>query len=771
MGTLAAIGALVGSGGASAPVTPVGGLLSLTITDDTPIDPVSSVGATGSGWVAICVLKGITSTVGTVVPSDLTLTVSDPGYDTSGNATTVTRTITGVAHLRRQYPNGASKMVSTDGTDLTLYVTLDDWIYSGTTIVSASIGSTFYPSCTAGNAGTKTNSSTIAYPKPSWGWVSVQRERATSDDFYVEGVTFSRHATAGQQVACVKYTASDGTTDSPTVTASTTALSTLQTQGNIAEVWPGTLDVSGLTQGAACTVNAEVFPWIGDSSAVLDLSVDGDTLASTRPYTLLNFTNDRTGAYGGAYAYVQVGAVGGTVSATPATAKASPYPTITSAITAIQAWNNTNKGHNDLGGGTIRLMDTAGADTTHTYAASLAEIAATPTWCFIEKDPESSAVISIDSTGGVRQQPNMLAYRNVRIAATAGNAYTIAGRNQANNMIYLEGCTIDNTQNKDNITYVAQKYLRNCTLTGTNKVRLHGLPPAGGAFCLWVGLVTTDDRAYPEYTSGAQPRVMIGCNMPGALPRSDTSGVVTAPDSGRIAYNNKTNTHQLSNASAVTLLAPISLVQNMIEVTGALCFNNYADSDLTTVPEMLDMYNTSVGERSSRFYNDNVSTKTAPNGVIKRGKSMYSVCDNYNLKDDRFTSGVGSVGAWAYSYGVGNVGNVSLFGTVSRGTGDAPHNDNLDTPYMGSAWLPSSEYNLYRTALGFTQAQIMDMFTNYTTAPRAVPALGGNYQPLSTAAHLRNRVDEDKGALKYDIAGNLRKTDGTGAAGAYEAAP
>jgi len=62
------------------PVTPTGGLLSLTIADTTPIDVQSSIGANGSGWVAICVLKGLTSTVGTVVPSALTIEVSDPGW-------------------------------------------------------------------------------------------------------------------------------------------------------------------------------------------------------------------------------------------------------------------------------------------------------------------------------------------------------------------------------------------------------------------------------------------------------------------------------------------------------------------------------------------------------------------------------------------------------------------------------------------------------------------------------------------------------------------
>ena len=90
--------------------------------------------------------------------------------------------------------------------------------------------------------------------------------------------------------------------------------------------------------------------------------------------------------------------------------------------------------------------------------------------------------------------------------------------------------------------------------------------------------------------------------------------------------------------------------------------------------------------------------------------------------------------------------------------------------YLGNAWLPSSNYSLIDQS-GMTNAQIMALFTNYTVLPQATPVCGGNYQPVNTATILKNRVPVGKSILQYDIAGNLRKTDGTGAAGAYEAAP
>jgi len=122
------------------------------------------------------------------------------------------------------------------------------------------------------------------------------------------------------------------------------------------------------------------------------------------------------------------------------------------------------------------------------------------------------------------------------------------------------------------------------------------------------------------------------------------------------------------------------------------------------------------------------------------------------------------------TYGVGCLGLLSLFGAVGRGAVDAPHNDNVDVPYLGNAWHPTAIPNLGATAYGYTRAQVMDQFTNYTAAPRAAPAIGGNYKPLSTATYIKNRVPAGRGVLLRDIAGSLRKQDGTGAAGCYEAA-
>lgn len=745
----------------SGAVIPTGGLLSVVVADSTPIDPVSSIGASGNGWVAAVTLKGLTSLVGTVNAAAFTMQVQDPGFDANKNAVTVSRTLTGIAHLRRQYPNGGSKMISTDGTNVTVLVTLDGEIYAGTTLVSAAITSGFYPSATAGNAGSTTNGSSLAYPTPCFGWLNSQQESA-GNSFAVEAVAFHYYARAGQQVACIEYQVTDGTNTASPVLVSTPSTSAFQTLGNICEAWQGTVDMTGMTQGTMCTVNAKIYPWLG---TVYNVATSGTAWPTSRPITPLRVFCDRTGGYGGAYAYVKAGASGGTTSATPSVAALAPYPTITAAFAGVKAWNNTNKSHNDLGGGTVRLMDDGlGGAQTHTIATAPVNSPGS-TWIVIEKDPSTAAVITV-TWSAQSSFPSLCKWRNLT-ALSGASTYDFIGNNTADEMLSLDNIIVDNTANKTVAAWWIYKYLRNVQLTGGNDCNFNGLAASNNGLALMLGVVGTTTSSTTN-----QPAMMIGCTLPRfAVLRATTS----QGNHGRILYNNKLWYAAMEKiTTGETLLDGLVNMQNQYEHdnSGSIvtCMNFFADADLTTVNNYLEMCNTAVGNRASRMYNDIAASKTAPNGTVKRGVSRYNVWDNSNQKADCFNSGAGSVGAWEYLFGVGNEGNVSLFGAVSRAATDAPHNDNADTPYMGCAWLPSSEYNLGRTALGFTQAQIMAMFTNYTVAPQAVPAIGGNYKPLSGSTYLKGRVPTGFQPFKKDLSGTTRRTDGTGAAGAYESA-
>lgn len=745
------------SGGAALPTT-----FSLIATNAAQIDPQGGVGGNGSGWVAIVTVFGVTSLVGVAIPSNLTLTVSDPGYTAAGALTTVIRTINGVAHLRRSYPNGDSKIISTNGIDVTLYISLDDWIYSGTTIISASISSAFYPGTITGIATSKVNSSTRAYTKPLFGWV-VPQQLSSGATFDVEAVAFHRYARAGRQVACIEFSATDGTNTTASVFKAATQLSTNVKQGNIPEVYAATLDVSGLTNSVICTTNAKVYPWIGDASAILNLTTDGVAWPTTLPQTKLRFLCDRTGAHGGAYAYVSIGAIGGVVSAVPAVARATPFPTFTAALTAIQTWNNVNKGHNDVSGSFIRLMDSSGAPASHGVDSTSANSGLT--WCTVELDPLNSAQIKV-FFNGLAQLPSLMRWRGaITVDAAASGSFLFVGQNVDRDMLCVDGITIDNTAAKSPMIWYTSYYILNMTVSGGDFDMGSNSSPLTS-----IALGAGNQQTSAGYWFDFSQKVMVGSVIPSYEVTQE--GKATADgDNGRIIYNNAIKSANVNNSSAITLATGFANVQNqyvIVAVGGALCMNYFADGDLTTIFNYIEMHNTAVGERCSRLYNDGPSHGIAPYGVEKYGTSRYSIWDNYNIKCDTLSGGIGAPGNWAYTYSVYNLGNVDLFGTVSRSPGSYPvsSNDGGEGGYFGNAWLPSSMPNIgYPTT---PNSGVMALFTDYRVQPQAVPAAGGNYRPLSTSVVFKNRVAAGMSVLKYDLSGALRKTDGTGAAGAYE---
>ena len=315
------------------------------------------------------------------------------------------------------------------------------------------------------------------------------------------------------------------------------------------------------------------------------------------------------------------------------------------------------------------------------------------------------------------------------------------------------------------MSWHSYKYLRNVTFK-SGPANFFQLNPADPAMAMMVGCVSSSPTVGP---SGEAGYTTIGCsltNLPAKLPPSNwPSG-----KDGMFFYNNRMKQAEISTSSITTLTRGLFIGQCLFEFNipaSVVCMNVFADGDKTSIQNYVDVHNGAFGERCSRLYNDNVSTQVVPNGLIKRGRSMFSVYDNYNIKDDRFQGGdVGSVGAWAYEYGVGSIGNVSLFGSVNR-FGGAPANDASDN-YLGMAWNALSTPSVHDTVTGPTQEEVMDLFVDYTVEPRAVPAYGGNYHLVSYPSPLTDAVPAGLGAYKYDLDGNLRKQDGTGAAGPYE---
>lgn len=766
---------LIGTQAAGASTQPVGSLLSLAIADATTLDASAGIGVDGNGFVARVVLRGITSTAGTCDGTKLVLQVSDPGYATDGSVTTVTRTIRGTAPLRRRSPNGASKQISTDGADLTIQVALSDHIFAGTTIVSAALEAGFYPGSVASTAGSgaATNGSTLAYIKPSFAWINPQWDISGST-LSVEAMAGHPFARAGQQVACIEYSASDGTNTGATSRISTPTLSTQIIRGFPPEVWAASVDCSTLTNGASCSVNAIIKPWLGDSTAILNLSTGGVAWPTHLPQTKLNFVCDRTGAYAGGFAYVQVGATGGAVSAVAATAATTPFPTINAALTALRTWIGANKGHTDLGGGIVRLMDAAGMAVTHTITAGI-----TTTWngsglCTIEKDPASSAVVSVTWTT-TALYPSRMRWRNVRIAPSAGT-YNIVGPNTAGSSVVVDGCTFDSSYSSGAraIHYYEYRHIINPIFEGANPILLLPLPDTSGpaSSVTFMGGATMTGTAAVPNPSTRGPMVMAGCNLPYFDAFIALSSAFTPGLHGLMWVNNRTRRIDQAMTYAGASIGSLPTVLQCLtesQSDGVTGMNFFADGDRTSYPGFrYDAYNGAYGARSNRDYNDIAGANFAPSGLLKRSISVASVVMDINWKGDTFPDGapVGGCGSWGPGYRVGMRSFVSMLGAHSKVSTDAPHNDNAAQPFLGMAWPAGNVPNAQ--ALGLTPTQLMDGFTNYTAHPRAVPALGGNYKPLTAATWLHGLIPAGMQGLKYDLLGQLRRDDGTGCVGPIE---
>lgn len=725
----------------------------LTVYGSSPYDSVD-----GDGWIASLTLPS-KSLGSTFDPTKIVLTVSDPGYDATGAATTVVRTIRGGAVVRRPHPNQTTLKQEASTPGIIVYFSLQDDIYDGSTITGVQAEANYYGTTDAITIETISNSSTKAYPKPLFAWLNLQHERATGAGFSVEAVAYHRHGMNGRQVACVQFIAKDAQATpnvAATVTVSTPALSDFQTQGQRIEAYKGSISLTNLTQADVCQVNAKVYPWIGDSTAILDLDTDGIAWPTSQTQTKLRFLNDKNGTYGGAIAYVKAGAAAGTVSLTDATARADPYPTINGALAAIQTFNNASRGHNDHSGATIFLMDDgASGAVAHVIGANMGTTLSGSCWTEIKPDASAVGAVSLNVTA-VRTVPSLL---NWKVTITQGSGFYLNGAaTNGNVMAAYEGKTITVAGTIQLNYQCGLTYLRNATLAGVSA--------SGNCMHNTFGTTRTQTvlslgTVVSAPTGGyvVHPRAIIGCTLPkGALtePNLATIPNLDASDGGIIANNivhSAATVSQLFHLQAVT--RGFALVQNVIEhisnTTAALQVS--ADGSVLAVANFLDFHNTVVGERYNLAYTDVAGSA----GISKRIHCRFSLWREYNCKSDTFTTNTtvsGRTGNWRNRYFVGNEGCLSLKAAADGTTAPTP---TTGASWLGEYWEPSSTPN----------ALIADVtFTSDLSGSAGVG--GGTYSLTGVSNDAYSRVSSGLAMLAFDIAGTARFNDGTGAAGAYE---
>lgn len=749
------------------------------------VAPVAALAIRPDGWTAEVTFDGLTTGGTYALAPDtanpaLKMTVVSPGFDANGSPTTFQREIIATVPLRQPYPNNTAKTETAVSGGVKVTLALSDRIYAGDTVATCTLLQGAYTSnATPSPAGfaSRTNGSTLAYPKAVGGWADIQYERATGTSHDVEFLAFHRYPREGRQVACVEFIATDESGNSTTVKSSEMVASNRVTGGNPVAVYRASIPLAGLLQGQHIKVRTKSYPFLGDSTAILDSDPTADGAAMPTPnLTNLVFLNDKTGGYGTVYAYVSPTGDNGTAvaSTNAATAAAAPFATIQAAAAKIQTANNSGFGHNDPGGGVIRLV-------TGTYAgfgASMGSLPAGKTWLTIESAPGHDPLAVMFTTGSQKRTASLVKFRNMllkpTVAATSADhiildgqldtaAVTVPNIMAAWENVELVG--VDSSlfetpisTNQPNFYRIGLRYFLNCRFKNV----FSNPTSAYGGTCTNTPLLAGCTMDKTSTTSnGWSPHLAIGNILRDGNQLGDVAGPetpsITAPNNLIVAFNTtyeQVNEASYCNARPTTRGA--AFVQNLFErigTTSGVAFGVGRDGSVQPLNNIIMQYISTTGGRTNFLYND-----TGTEAVPKNGDIRYSILYQFNIKTDTFSNPTfgpngNRIGNWEPVHGVGFRGN--LYTNPAANGPSAPY-------YSSTSW--NGSYTGLAIKIAQPPAFVNDQ--GYTAGNGG----NGDYRLTSASAAL-NLVPIGLSALPFDLSGVPRRNDGTGAAGAFEYVP
>jgi hypothetical protein len=705
---------------------------------------------------------GLTSSPASLAGARLVFTVSGPGYDASGNATTVTRTVYGTQYVRKPYPasttnaynnNPGGGVLVKDETvnagTLTVRVALSDYIYAGDT-ATANIAAGFYtdsatPNNACNNCVPVTNNSAITYPSPIGRWVTPAFQ-AVGSPLTVEATVFHRFGLSAVVFACA-----DAHAHSVTSTVNNLSVSATPGDQHAVLVYAAAINTSAMTQGDIVTCNFTAYPKIGNVTLTSD---NGITPPDVRlcPLPMLL---DKTGAYSAAFAVVDPAngrsssAVTWTYS-TQAAAEAAyagdhtlSYKYIGYAAQACKAYNNASNGHNDPGGCTTLL-----APASHAYPGiQPGEGGAQNTYLTITRlSTAAQSEVVINTNNGV----GSFQTQKVKIAGVtlASSDATLPGRTTDvlwldNNAIAMTG---SNSIYRWQLAYATRNSITSFPL---------GFVYYSSYACPWA-LVRGNSAPSATAGPGVPVNVYAVVGNSNLVPLTGNSGYVASgnpasqqtSDNSVLAFNTflNINTQMAGAASTTSFLAGAAIVQNVWEkVTTVSPILQFAADASTSDPvdNVLVWHNTFAGERSNLVYNDSgTAARRRRNWSVR-----YNVFANLNMKTETFGTPSGArVGNWGPSYGAGFAGNHLYTGATT--VFFEPDYDGL--------------FSQSNTGQGATA------YVNNAAYGEGTAAGNGDYHPTASSSGLRNQVPAGWQVLPYDLDGLARSNTGAGAIGAYE---
>lgn len=648
----------------------------------------------------------------------VTFEVTRQGFNSTGTAVEIVDTVTCTKRIRQAYSSQAS--LTTD------QVALSDYIYEDDVLVGA------------------TNGSSAVSPKPIANWIMFDRA-VVGDSLTLQVVAFHRDARNGEQVACVEFTVSDGTT---TITSRVSQSSLINEAGkdNYPIVgYQATIDISTLTNPATLTCNAKIYPHFGVAASVLDSS------AQSLAYELSPRYFRRNTSF--AKPIVVVDPAGndstGVASTNLATATASPCLTISGAMIKLQStFSGVDGAEIHLNNGTYVLSTGAIAgNLAQSYAELLVKCSATAT-------PASVLVTFGSAATALRLQGGWLRFEGVNIQRTGTTQPTGAGAGNPTEFRF-SALTFDNNS-------------QNAALTGSNAhTRFEGVTFAGTVGCLSAS--TTQVRGLRGCTIPSPLAVegwlVVGCRI--NTPTSTTFNYNASRINGSIvAFNwirSPTSAQGAFNIGGSADQSQVAWCQNVVEYTSATAspsLRTSADAAAGDLSHIVIHNNTFTGSwaagRWNSFY-DEGATRRAHSLLSIKGNllaSLYTKSDIFRGANEAGGDAASAKGNWPYNFGVGCQGNFTMY----RG------NDNV-----GSLGGQSQDYAGLGTVNGTSNVTrndplfVDDKSTTYNGTSYSAGAGGGDYS-LGSGSPAKGIVSP---ILRFDLAGNARSSTAA-SAGAYE---
>jgi len=704
------------------------------------------------------------------------LTVVSKGFDSSGNATTHTRTIYGTDILRKPYNLEAENQETVAGSNVVLVIALSDFVYekdntgagkSGTA-PTVSIAAGWYSQGGASNAVTGmavTNNSTLQYVRPVGNWSIPDRRVAESNTIEARCVAFHIHAENGNPVACVKFDAADEHSHSSSQTLSAATIAAGWSDAKPVIEYVGAVDISTFDNGDVGTLNFKAYPRIGDTP--LD-TADGVNTNPSPNYAPQKFLIDRTGAYGGSEAYVDPvsGTAGGSSVARGAGDEGSTpaFQTILQAINAIIARNEAQYGRRSSDHSIVYLKE--GAHTWYGSGSLTGSLTAQKTYLTVKRAPSAARDnVTLVGQSGTPAVQQYIKVQGITLANTSQNTLT------GHTLCWAHDCKFDHT------TSLRQPLHNNTVNYATSGVVINlsqGMTSYSAIPAIWglirgVTLTNADIDLHHWCVIGTLRAPGTAQTM--TINARASAGTGPLPQTPIMAFN---SWHSLSESGTETMnlwndsdtipagYVGTAFVQNLLENSGggsSPLFWVAADGTTQPIQNVIIWNNTIVGQRSSILYNDKGTASVLKTNCSYRNNIQDVTASKTDIFNDQHPgSAVGPngnrIGNWSVQWGVSCSGEYRGHPIGMTAAGAFPAEFLGLSSFQGDADETVSQYG----------------YVDHKACVGASATAGGGDYHLTEGSRLRGMALVQ--VLPYDLEGNARGSDDSpGVFTTYEAPP